>query len=760
MRVLELSLRNYRVFEEVDLELPARVIGIFGENGAGKSSLVESIAFALYGADAARTKRDGIRTQGLLTDCEVRVVFEHAGQHYEVRRAIRGRNHAPDADLLVGGRTLATGTSEVTAQIVGLLHMDLPVFRASVFAEQKQLDALSDQTPARRKEMALRLLGIKPVDDARASARREARAKKQGADQLEGAAADTAELEASLKAATGSVAEAASRAEEASAGLTTASTAANVARETFAQLDETRQRVEKLTVEVTGATEEQEHLEEGRVELERRLASIGERLEALPGLREELAELEGTEERLATAWRIVELDTALTSAVGDLEDAEVPDREVVAAALSAATSAATDARDRVSLATAARDRAATDLEGATEHVRRAAEADPSAPCPTCGQPLGDGFAGYVRARKTEAAAAKRALAAADKEHSAAVKASRAADRALGQATTASDEARERAETYARLAAKVQELRGALAELIEPFDGVPPDLAEAEAAVTRAREVSHEIASLGDLPARREEADRDLAKLVTRLQRNESRLASLTEEAEQMSFDAEEHAASLEAVTVAETALEQARDGERSAADRLAAVESKRRELAARLDEAKRMVEVVRELREGGRYLERTSMLLDGFRDHLVGRVGPELSREAEGLFRELTDHDYDDLRIHDETLAIEIADGETYHPVSRFSGSETDLANLALRVAISTHLSRVSGADIGFMVLDEVLGSLDQERKDLLVQALGRLASRFHQLFVITHAEQVKDQFPAAILVRKTGRRRSAAVLV
>jgi DNA repair exonuclease SbcCD ATPase subunit len=63
-------------------------------------------------------------------------------------------------------------------------------------------------------------------------------------------------------------------------------------------------------------------------------------------------------------------------------------------------------------------------------------------------------------------------------------------------------------------------------------------------------------------------------------------------------------------------------------------------------------------------------------------------------------------------------------------------------------------------VLDEVLGSLDQERKDLLVQAMGRLASRFHQLFVITHAEQVKDQFPAAILVRKTGRRRSAAILV
>ena len=64
MKVLELSLRNYRVFEEVDLELPARVIGIFGENGSGKSTLMESIAFALYGVNAARTKKQEIRTHG------------------------------------------------------------------------------------------------------------------------------------------------------------------------------------------------------------------------------------------------------------------------------------------------------------------------------------------------------------------------------------------------------------------------------------------------------------------------------------------------------------------------------------------------------------------------------------------------------------------------------------------------------------------------------------------------------------------------
>jgi hypothetical protein len=59
-RVLELSLRNYRIFEEVDLELPARVIGIIGPNGAGKSTLLKIVAFACYGVDAARTKKQEI----------------------------------------------------------------------------------------------------------------------------------------------------------------------------------------------------------------------------------------------------------------------------------------------------------------------------------------------------------------------------------------------------------------------------------------------------------------------------------------------------------------------------------------------------------------------------------------------------------------------------------------------------------------------------------------------------------------------------
>src|SRR5919106_182475 len=182
MRILELSLRNYRVFEEVDLELPARVIGIFGINGSGKTTLLDSVRFALYGE--SRTDKKQIRTHGILTDAVVRLVFEHGGAQYEIRRRIKGKNHSTEAELFVGDHQLATGVTEVNQEVALLLHMDQKVFRASVFAEQKQLDAFSDVRSGERKEMVLRLLGIRPVDVARAAARKQSRERKGDADRL------------------------------------------------------------------------------------------------------------------------------------------------------------------------------------------------------------------------------------------------------------------------------------------------------------------------------------------------------------------------------------------------------------------------------------------------------------------------------------------------------------------------------------------------------------------------------------------------
>lgn len=760
MRVLELSLRNYRVFEEVDLELPARVIGIFGANGSGKSALMEAIAFGLYGVDAARTKKQQIRTHGVLVDCVVVVRFEHAGQPYEVRRTISGRGHAPDAQLFGGGLQLAAGTTDVDAEVRRLLHMDLHVFRSSVFAEQKQLDAFSDLTPGKRKEMALRLLGIKPVDDARAAARGEARATKESTRQLEGALADLDALESDLKLAKEAAAEAKALARAAAADLNTAAAAERAAAEAFSLVDEARERIEKLTVRLQAKTDERARLIVQRDALAERAERLSAELAELPVLHEEIQALFGVEERLRAVTRLAEERAKLEAVEKEIEqlpavdlEATLSDLEASAGAFEAAQKAAAEARAEHAHRTEL-------LANAKERLARAAEADPTEACPTCGRPLGDDFAGYVRHCKAELAAAKKLATAAGHEAKAAGGALSAAQESHRVATEVGERARAASSRHGQLGEQASSLRASVQALAEPFGGRAPDLDSLRADAERATALTKRM---GELDARHDHlnvVEQDHGAVAEAIEVVDHELAELAEEAEGLAFDQAEHADLRRNLADVRAVLDATRERERAASDRSKDAAARTAELEGELRQARETAARVGELRAQARYVERVGMLLDGFRDHLVARIGPELSREAEALFRELTNHEYDDLRVDEETLTIQIAEGDAYFPIDRFSGSETDLANLALRVAISTQLSRMSGADVGMMVLDEVLASLDEERKDLMVQALGRLSTRFHQLFVVTHAEQVKDAFPASILVQQVGRRRSTAVLV
>ena len=760
MRVVELSLRNFRQFEEVDLELPARVIGIVGPNGSGKSTLMESIAVALYGIDAARTKKDQIRTSGLLTDCEVRMIFEHGGSTYEVRRSIRGKNHATDAELLVGSLQLASGVSDVDSEIARLLRMDRQVFRASVFAEQKQLDAFSDVTVGKRKDMVLRLLGIRPVDDARKAARKEGIDARKQADQLAGVAADLTQLNAAIKASTDHATQAADQEKAAAVGLQAATATAAEAATAFEAADSGRQQAENLVVRLTGLERESAGVITNRDELSRRLAATAEAVQHLPTLEGELASLAGVGERLHVARTYRAKSDEVEALRHQLELLPATQPKGALAALEAATAAADELRARSARAAATAEQQADLVRAAAERLTRAKEADPTQPCPTCGRPMGDDFKVYLTHSREEAAAAKTQAAAAARDAKSAEAALAKAQATRQDASLAAQEAERSARDRAALTVRLKELTDALTSLGLPFDGEVPDLTELTGRVEREKHLATQVAQLRQQAQHRDQLVADLATADARTAEIAAEHAETSAALKSLTYDPDAHALLRQARTDTEATLVLARDAERAASDARARADTDLAKLKGALEETMKTAARVDELRSEARYGDRVATLLDGFRDHLVGRVGPELSREAESLFRELTNHEYDDLKIDDDTLSIHIADGNTYFDIDRFSGSETDLANLALRVAISMHLSRVSGADVGMLVLDEVLGSLDQERKDLMVQAMGRLSARFHQLFVVTHADQVKDQFPVAVQISKVSRRRSSAVLI
>ena len=172
MNIRSLSIRNYRSIKELNIDFPeSGLIGIVGHNGAGKSSLLESIGWALYGTQAIRGKADGLTTIGAKGKCKVIMEFDHGDNGpYIIERTLK------DAKLESSGKEIAVMTSGVNSQIEKILNMDYRAFYTSIFTKQGGLSSFTDMTASQRQETVERLLEVSKVKDARINIGAEARA--------------------------------------------------------------------------------------------------------------------------------------------------------------------------------------------------------------------------------------------------------------------------------------------------------------------------------------------------------------------------------------------------------------------------------------------------------------------------------------------------------------------------------------------------------------------------------------------------------
>ncbi len=102
-----------------------------------------------------------------------------------------------------------------------------------------------------------------------------------------------------------------------------------------------------------------------------------------------------------------------------------------------------------------------------------------------------------------------------------------------------------------------------------------------------------------------------------------------------------------------------------------------------------------------------------------------------------------------ETLNIVIADELGDRPYETLSGGEKFRVDLALRLALAQLLARRSGAAFHTLIIDEGFSSQDKEGLEAMVQAIQTVAQDFDRVLVITHLDELRDQFPTLIEVTK-----------
>jgi exonuclease SbcC len=136
-----------------------------GDNGAGKSALLDAITWALWGR--ARARRDDELIHQGQTEMSVEFTFELSGNTYRVVRARKaGKRGAGALDLQVrqpdgGFRTIAEPTMPTTqAKIEQLLRLNYETFINSAFLLQNRADEFTVKTPAERKQVLADILGL------------------------------------------------------------------------------------------------------------------------------------------------------------------------------------------------------------------------------------------------------------------------------------------------------------------------------------------------------------------------------------------------------------------------------------------------------------------------------------------------------------------------------------------------------------------------------------------------------------------------
>src|SRR5687768_8975726 len=90
MRLLSLSMRNFRQHAHTEIAFRPGLTGIIGPNGAGKSTILEAIARAIYGASAARGTNDTIKfaRAGARSRVEVDLAFGLGAHEFRVIRTL------------------------------------------------------------------------------------------------------------------------------------------------------------------------------------------------------------------------------------------------------------------------------------------------------------------------------------------------------------------------------------------------------------------------------------------------------------------------------------------------------------------------------------------------------------------------------------------------------------------------------------------------------------------------------------------------
>ena len=768
---------------------------LIGPTGAGKSTIIDAICFALYGT-VPRWGRENVVALALPPSAafgRVGLIFEVAGRRYAAVRVLgrdrRGRVSTREArlDELPGGgtwedaiRSIAEG-DDVTPAVQDIVGLPYKYFVQSVVVPQDRFAEFLHAPPRERQDLLVRLLDAGVYEQVRRRAAVEEEAARRtvalARDQLAALseADEAAERRAAQRHAT-----LAALAETVRSSLADLTRYEDELAGSRAELATARRQLAALTALAlpAGVSELADRIRRAAEEAERLAAVVAEREEAEAAADAELAaagdpaDLERIRAGHADHARLTaQLATAETGLVEASERrAWLADRLAAADEAHAVVAAELD---RVRQANVAADLGRDLVAGE--------------PCPVCLRPVTEpphhpaaADVTEIEWREAQAARAVDEVETAHREAEATfhraeqnhadlrhrrdalaeVLADAAGPAVIEQRLKLIESARERAERAradtrtarrgrddaTRAVAALRETAGdtwrALHEARDTVSALRPpvvsgdDPAAAWHALLRWRDetvVAHseEVAALADAVQWTREAADELRDSIT------GRLAAAGLTVAVAAPPMDIGGAVTEAVTTARAELDRVRENRRRAAD-----------LADRIRRTEHEARLAGEL---GRLLR-----ANNFERWLVGAAMEILIEAAAQIMRELSGGQYElALAERGDIEVVDYGEAGLRRSVRTLSGGETFQAGLALALALSRRVAGFAAAaarSLDAIFLDEGFGALDAAALDTVAATLERLAAGGDRMVgVVTHVAALAERIPVRFEVSRDG---------
>ncbi|MEI7510626.1 MAG: exonuclease subunit SbcD [Candidatus Peregrinibacteria bacterium] len=764
-----LTLKNFTSHGETVLDFSKFSLAVLsGENGAGKSSIIEAIIWGIWGESRAKSDDQLVRSGE--TDMEVNFEFAVGTEVFRIlrKRSVRGSRgngmlelHVREGvDCFVPRNDGATGQwrsisaptmKETQDAIISLVGMSADVFASSAYLRQGNADKFSASTPAERKEVLSEILSLSIWGEMEEKAKAEKKildttlsvveTKKelleQEIEKEEEVKTEKERLEKEIEADTAVIRYKRAEIEGLEASVKDF-TVTKVKKDEYEnRIKREKESLERMKAEKEQLGEAQEHAE-GLLERENEIAKAVETLEkmatekkALEGLKERALRVEADnasavatkkalEEKIATA----DIENRRITERGEKNLAEIHERARVE-------------KERIN------------TRGKALKVK---QAEAGEDCPTCG-------AGKPHQKKSPHADIEEELSALRVEFG------KVSARTMQEESSAK---KSMEEELARLSSSVLEAKEKLQNLVirevpifsqGMLDGVTEKMEVAKKVADLWVQVEVSRQRLSEIAMRKGVILSEELKALSSLDDAEQKLKELPEVNEETS---EKIRSLRNALTVLEDTINRKKGTFAVYRNKLEEIASKKASLSELLDKNKS------DIAERSAYdILAEACGKKGAPAMIIESVLPEIEKEANDVLekisggrmkvrfsslREKKSGSKKDLEISGsqiETLDIFVEDDIGEREYEMFSGGEAFRVNFSIRIALSKILARRVGTKVRFLLIDEGFGALDDEGRSAFISAVQMVSEEFEKVLAVTHIDEIKDAFDTKIFVEK-----------